>query len=159
MLEHVGDEIEQALRTGGWANHGADPAAVMAAIRGLQRVRTAQEGERAYNEVLDAIGHNHSGWLYDAAGPAAGVLVAVIRATQGRPRRTAIEILIDCLAWVRPGQQFIDADGHTRSVKAALRDAVAGLEPALHIIAATSDTVPLGVSAKNLLEALHKHDG
>jgi len=110
VLEHVGDEIEQALRAVDWADHGADPLVVMAAIRRLRRVRTAQEGERTYNDVLDAIGHNHSGWLNDAAGPAAAVLV-------------------DCLAWVRPEQRFIDADGRTRTVEAALRDAVAGLEP------------------------------
>jgi hypothetical protein len=159
MLEHVDDEIEQALRAVDWANHRADPAVLMAAIRQLRRVRSAQESQDTCDEVLDAIGHNHSGWLDDAAGPAAAILVAVIRATHGWPRRTAMEILIDCLAWVRPQQRFVDLDGCTRSVKAALRDAVTSLEPELHMIAADPDTsVPVGESAKDLLEALHEHD-
>ena len=121
------------------------------------RSRTVREGN-AYNEVLDAIGHNHSGWLYDAVGPAATILVAVTRATRGWARRTVLEILVDCLAWVRPEQRFIDADGRTCSVSAAVYDAVKGLEPELHMIAAGADTtVPIGRSAKDLLEALHEH--
>jgi len=118
VTEHLGDEIEQALRAVGWTTHGADPAVVTSAVRQLRLVRSEQEGWDAYNAVLDAIGHNHSGWLYDAAGPAAAILVAVTHATQGWARRTALEILIDCLAWVRPEQRFIDIDGRTRSVKA-----------------------------------------
>jgi hypothetical protein len=157
-MEPLGDEIEQALRAVDWTAHGADPAVVTSAVRQLRRVRSEQEGQDAYNAVLDAVGHNHSGWLYDATGPAAAILVAVVRATRGWARRTALEILIDCLAWVRPEQRFIDADGRTRGVKAALRAAVTSLGAELHMIAADSDTtVPVAKSANDLLHALHEH--
>jgi hypothetical protein len=90
----------------------------MVAIRQLRQVQSAQQSQDTCDKVLDAIGHNHSAGSTTPQGPAAAILVAVIRATQGWPRRTVMEILIDCLAWVRPGQRFIDLDGCTRSVKA-----------------------------------------
>ncbi|MEJ3750982.1 hypothetical protein WEI85_48155 [Actinomycetes bacterium KLBMP 9797] len=159
MIEDFGDEIERALRVVDWTTHGADPAAVMSAVRQLRLARSKQQGQDAYNAVLDAIGHNHSGWLYDAAGPAAAILVEVARSSQGWPCWAALEILIDCVAWVRPEQRLIDADGRTRSVKTALRDAISGLEPELHTMAADPDTtVPVGKSATDLLEALHEHE-
>ncbi|WJK33156.1 hypothetical protein [Solwaraspora sp. WMMA2065] len=157
MTERLGDGIEHALRVVDWTAHGADPARVVSAVRRLRLVESEQDGQDAYHEVLDAIGHNHSGWLYDAVGPAATILAAVTRTTQGWARTTALEVLIDCLAWVRPDQRFTDAAGRTRSVQAALQDAVTSLEPELRTTAAGEDTTtPLSRSAKNLLEALHE---
>jgi hypothetical protein len=57
---------------------------------------------------------NHGGDEIEQALRAA-VLLAVIRVTQGWPRRTAIEILIDCLAWIRAEQRFIGPYPQRRS--------------------------------------------
>lgn len=84
VTQHCGDEIEQALRAVDWTAYGADPAVVIGAVRQLRLVRSEREGQDAYNEVLDAIGHNHSGRLHDGAGPAAAILAAVVHASQAR---------------------------------------------------------------------------
>jgi hypothetical protein len=142
------DEIEQSLIRADWARLGADPGRVAGAIRRLRGVRDQREGEAAYHDVLDAIGHNHSGWLYDAAGPAAPILVDIARQTRGWARQATLEILIDCLSWVRPEQQFTNTDGHTKSVQDTLRHAVASYRADLQ--------VPIARSADELLQALHK---
>lgn len=140
-----------------WRAAGADQALVAAAMRGLRRVRTEEEGQAAYNDVLDAIGHNHSGWLYDAAGPAAPILVRIAQDAEGWARRTALEILIDCLAWARPEQRYTDADGHIATVQDALYRAVASVAADLQTWAADRDALaPLSKSASDLLEALHE---
>ncbi|MEV4539275.1 hypothetical protein AB0J82_36430 [Asanoa sp. NPDC049518] len=159
MTEQRGDEIDWLLRGVDWTALGADPTVVTSAFRHLRQVGSREAGQDAYDEVLDAIGHNHSGWLFDAAGPAATILVAITRATRGWARRTAIEILIDCLAWVRPEQRFVDSYGRACSVDAALVDAIESLEAELRVMAADADTtVPVGKSATDLLKALREHE-
>ena len=125
----------------------------------LTQVESMQDAMRAYSEVLDAVGHNHSGWLYDAAGPAAPILVAIVRDFEGWTRWAALEVLIDSLAWVRPEQQFVDADGYRGSVSDALRETVAGLGADLQAMASDLDLgSPVSKSAAHLLQALRESE-
>jgi hypothetical protein len=157
--EEPGDDIEQALTEAAWGANGVEPALVVAVVHRLQRVRSEEEGRQAYNDVLDTIGHNHSGWLHDAAGSAAGVLAAIARNSDGWARWTALEVLIDCLAWVRPEQRFVRPDGSNDTVRNALRDAVASLAAELHAMATRPDTMaPIRTSAAELLAALDEID-
>ncbi len=151
------EEIERAARAVDWNTLGADAEGVVTALTRLLAVQTEADGDRLYAEVLDAIGHNHSGWLYDAAGPAAAYLAMIVRETEDWARRTALEILIDCMDWVRPEQRFLDAGGTSRSVRETLRDAVAGLEPLLHTtINDLNASELLRRSATELLQSAHR---
>ena len=123
-IEHLLDGVDRQP-------NGADPTAVRDAIRRLRGVSSHEESEAAYNEVLDLIAHNHSGWLYPAAGPVASVLAAITREARGLPRRTALDILVDCLCWARPEQRYTDSDGRDASVRDAVRDAVESVQPGL----------------------------
>jgi hypothetical protein len=151
------DEIDAMVRAVNWELVGADPEGVASALRRLWTVRNEQDGDRTYAEVLNAIGHNHSGWLYDAAGPAAEILATIVREADGWARRTTLEILIDCLDWARPEQRYVEADGTTRSVRGALQDAVSKLKPLLQAMATDPNELgALSKSATDLLRTLEE---
>ncbi|GAA1862552.1 hypothetical protein [Asanoa iriomotensis] len=136
------DWIDHALTAVDWRGLGADPTAVTAALRQLSWVTTEAAGDTAYAEVLDAVGHNHSGELFDAAGPAAAILVDVARRDNGWARRTAIEVLVDCLYWARPEQH----------AAAVIRAAVTNYRDELRALAAGPGATAR--SATELLQAL-----
>jgi hypothetical protein len=147
-------DIERAALAVDWHAVGADGEGAVKALLHLRAVRTEKDGDRVYAEVLDAIGHNHSGWLHDAAGPAAAILAAIASEGDVWARRTALEVLIDCVGWVRPDQRYLDADGNIRSVDDALREVTASLAPLLRETA-NDNNAPrsLRKSAADLLRA------
>lgn len=93
------------------------------------------------------------------AGPAGPLIAAIARDNEGWTRWVAMEILIDCLAWVRPEQHFVDADGDRRTVRGALCGSVRSLRSLLQTLAADSTSGDLnGSTAAELLKTLEENN-
>ena len=80
------------------------------------------EARAAYDDMLDAIGHNHSGTLYAGAGPAAVALADFARAAAGWPRWAAIEVLTECVLWSSGDQPNREEAAAIRAAAASLHD-------------------------------------
>ena len=86
-----------AVRLVDWAAWSMPPAAehylpahVPAAFEELLSATSESGSLQAYNSVMDAAAHNHSGWVYAAAVPAAPLLARVARERDGWVRQTAL---------------------------------------------------------------------
>ncbi len=75
------------------------PEDVPLAFRQLLSSTTQLQAESAYSAVLESIAHNHSGSLYPAAAPAAGLLTRIAVETTGLSRQTALQLLADLRAF------------------------------------------------------------
>ena len=150
----VPDGLLETVRAIHWAANGADPAVVLAAFEGLSRVRNEPDATAAYHTMLNAIAHDHSGWLYDSAAPAAPILVNYVRDSEGWQRQASIDILIECLSWARHDQEFLDADGVRKSVKEAIAASVTEVRGELELLAADRNHTSIASAARELLEIL-----
>jgi len=129
------------------------PARVPAAFQQLLSVTSEPESLQAYSSVMDAVAHNHSGWVYAAAVPAAPLLARVAQERDGRARRTALEILADLLCFTVAGQQFTGPAGETVSTRDAIRRVALELLPVLRNLQAEGEA-PGTPSARFLIEAI-----
>jgi len=149
------DRILEAVAAVPWKKYGEERDQVVNAFRRLTRVQSERDARTAYDVMLDTIAHNHSGWLYDSAGPAAPILAAIARHGTGWIRYAALEILIEVASWARPDQRFVDPAGVAQPMPAAVRAAVEGLRAELEILSVDEhDEVPHANSARELLEFL-----
>lgn len=147
--------IRRAVSAVDWELHTGVTGAVPVAFEWILAADTRPAAEAAYAAMLDAIGHNHSGQLYEPSVPAAPLLVQVVRETEGWSRWAAIEVLIDCLSWVQDDQQFIDHQGTAVHLTHVLQTAVEDLRDGLRTMAVDQrSAVPTAQSARELLRAL-----
>jgi hypothetical protein len=149
-----------AVRSVDWAAWSMPPATewylsarVPDAFKELLSVTSEPESLQAYNSVMDAVAHNHSGWVYAAAVPAAPLLARVARECGGRVRRTALEILADLLCFTVAGQQFTGPAGEIVSTRDAVRRVAVELPPVLRNLQAEGEA-PGAPSARFLIEAI-----
>ena len=129
------------------------PARVPAAFEKLLSATSESESLQAYNSVMDAVAHNHPGWVYAAAVPAAPLLARVAQECDGRVRQTALEILADLLCFTVAGQQFTGPAAEIISTRSAIRRAALELLPVLRNLRAEGEQL-VTRSARSLIEAI-----
>jgi hypothetical protein len=129
------------------------PARVPAAFEELLSATSEPERLQAYNSVMNAVAHNHSGWVYAAAVPAAPLLARAARERDGQVRRTALEILADLLCFTVAGQQFTGPAGEIISTRDATRRAAWELLPVVRDLQAEGEASGAR-SARFLIKAI-----
>jgi hypothetical protein len=102
---------------------------------------------------MNAVAHNHSGWVYAAAVPAAPLLARVARECDGRVCQGALEILADLLCFTVTGQQFTGPAGEVISTRDAIRRTALELLPVLRNLQAEGEA-PVARSARSLTDAI-----
>jgi hypothetical protein len=144
-----GEEILDAVREVAWVQFdGADPRQVELAFRRMLTAQSEADVEAAYNGLLNVLAHNHSGWVWRSAMPAAPLLAQVVVQCAGLPRKAALEVLIDLLSWSTAGSAA------SAEVGEALRDAAQPLAPLLNQLATGGQNKAIARSAGELLEVL-----
>jgi hypothetical protein len=139
----AGDTVEEVLddvRGIAWATWAIPlpnrllayrPDSVGPAFERLARAHTHNEGRAAYNVLLDAVGHNHSGTPYAAMSPAAPLLARLVPLlAAGSP--AGMEALTDCALWSRGEPPFDGPDGQTHHLGQETRAALQTLEALAH---------------------------
>lgn len=151
-----------AVRSVDWAGYSVAPstewyvpARVPDAFERLLAVTIERQVRHAYNSLMDAVAHNHSGWLYAAAVPAAPLLARIVREDHGWARSAALEILTDLLCFAVEGQEFTGPAGEVISTRGAIRRAAMDLLPDLRDLRAGA-AVPESRLAQNLLDAIEE---
>jgi hypothetical protein len=143
------EEILDAVREVAWVRFDdADPLRAELAFRQMLAARSEADARAAYNGLLDVLAHNHSGWVWRSAIPAAPLLVRVVEQCSGLPRRAALEVLADLVSWSTAGSAV------SAEVGEALRGAAQPLRPLLNQLAAGGQNKAIARSAGELLHAL-----
>jgi GNAT superfamily N-acetyltransferase len=138
------DRITAAVAAVEWSTlDHADPAQVRHAFDRVLDADGAAVAQQAYTAILDAVAENHSGWLWEAAGPAAPLLARIVERASGWPQWAAVEVLIELVSWARPDHP---------AMTSAIHRAVRPLHATLATLAA-SDT-PVARSARQLIDHL-----
>ncbi len=146
----VAQQIQQAVRKIDWARYdSAEPTEVEYAFNRLVQARTEADAPAAYDAVLNVLAHNHSGWVWACAVPAAPILARVVADCTGIPRRVAPEILVDLVSWSTAGSADSDEVGQ------ALRAAAGTLTPLLNRLATSRQNKAATRLAHDLLDALN----
>jgi hypothetical protein len=89
-----------------------EPERVPTAFESLVSADGDEERRRAYNRMLDAVGHNHSGTPYAAMVPATRLLARLIPLLD-KSAPVALEALVDCVRWSQGEPPFVGPDGRT----------------------------------------------
>jgi len=103
------------------------------ALRALDAVRNELDLRAAYNFTIDAVGHNHSGWLFPVLEPALPLLLRMTVEGGSWSRLAAGEVLIDVLSWLPsqatgvPVDRILDVLPPWRD---ALRSSLGDVDPA-----------------------------
>ncbi len=130
-----------------------EPDSVIPAFERLASARTPDEGQHAYNALLDAVGHNHSGTPYTAMSPAAPLLARLVPLlTYSGP--AAMDALTDCALWSRGEPAFLGPDGHTHHLEQETRAALRTLEDLARLWAESGIDEARRGAGRGLLEAL-----
>ncbi|MDQ1304471.1 MAG: hypothetical protein QG671_298 [Actinomycetota bacterium] len=120
------------------------PSRVPKAFAALRRVHSHRGSRAAYQQFMDALAHNHEGWVYAAAAPGADLLARTARILEGWARITSLEVLIDLTCFAADAS-FRSPRGDLVRLATAIRDAAAPLRPDLERWrAARPDQVPAG---------------
>lgn len=157
--DHVA--LLQAVRGVDWAAYAAAlsapwyrPDKVPAAFGQLLTASSRDEGRKAYHSVLNSVGNDHAGCLHPAAAPAVRLLARAVREHQGWARWTALEVLIEFLAFDVDQEEFIDPSGSATRTKDVILTAVQELRPDLERLAHEQLTDATAKSARDLLQNL-----
>ena len=101
-----------------------------------------------------AVGNDHGGTIYPAAVAATEAMLDIIEAHPGRPRRTALGVLLDWWASFDPEpgyEEYLDTTGQRVDVLAAMQRTVLDASQALEQVSADrNDTVSDGLAAELL---------
>jgi ribosomal protein S18 acetylase RimI-like enzyme len=136
------DQIVAAVAAVAWSTlDHADPVQVRHAFDRVLDADSPAAAQQAYTAVLDAVAENHSGWLWEAAGPAAPLVAQIVERASGWPQWAAVEVLIELVSWARPDHP---------AMTSAIHRAVRPLHARLAALAA-SDT-PVARSARQLID-------
>jgi hypothetical protein len=141
--------VEWAAYTMSPSTEWYEPSMVPAAFEQLMASSTEREAQAAYDAMMNAIAHNHFGWLYAAAAPAAPLLVRAVRESDGWVRHAALEALVDCLYFAAD-----DPDSTFARTRDLIRDAVESARDDLEAMAREPGKTPTNRSAGELLNAL-----
>ncbi len=133
------------------------PESVVPAFERLVRVSSPELGWAVYNELLYAIGHNHSGTPYVAMAPASHFLAQLIPHL-GAGAAAAMQVVADCVGWSLGEPPFIGPDGLEHDLEQETRAAAHAVAPLAQQWAGGQD-VERRHAAEGLLELLEELDG
>ena len=85
------------------------PESVIPAFESLAQASSPKEAQAAYNEMLDAIGHNHSGTPYAAMAPATPLIAALVPHL-GAGASAGMDVIADCVCWTSREARFFGPD-------------------------------------------------
>lgn len=108
----------------------------------------------AYNGLMDALGHNHSGTPYPAMIPGARLLAELAPLLAGWPLTVALEALTDCFLWTRDGEPDFVAGGRTHNLATDIAATVLALRPELERLREQAGDTAFARAAAGLLDAL-----
>jgi hypothetical protein len=120
------------------------PSRVPESFAALPGVHSQRGSRAAYQQLMDALAHDHEGWVYAAAAPGADLLARAARILESWARITSLEVLID-LTCFAADVSFRSPGGDLVRLDAAVRDAASTLRPELERWrSARPDQVPTG---------------
>ncbi|MCC2321245.1 hypothetical protein [Cellulomonas xiejunii] len=93
-----------------WDYRASSVPAAFACIAG---VRSKSDADDAYNRIMDALGHNHSGTPYPAMVAGARLLAELVPLLRGWQSATVVNVLTDCYLWTRGEAEVVTKDGRT----------------------------------------------
>lgn len=127
---------------------GGGPAhSVLDALRRIDQAQDSAAAEAAYHFTLDAVGHNHSGWLYPAVVPAAPFLLRLATGARTWGRLTALEVLTDVLNW-------LPDDDRAGFDPGAVRRAIDEAQSQIELLASADSSEPVRLAAATLIADL-----
>lgn len=124
-------------------------------VEAILRVGDQSASSRVYTQVLNTIGHNHSGTLYVEAEEAVEPLVRIAVGGAGWPANTALEVLIDMLGCF--GVLAIATPDHpvpSAGMRSRMRATATSHLPELRRVAGGADNYGTSVRAAQLIEEL-----
>lgn len=130
------------------------PASVPAALASVTGVRSKSDADRAYNRIMDALGHNHSATPYPAMVAGARLLAELVPLVRGWQAVTVVDVLTDCYLWTQGEAEIVTKDGRTYDPGAETAQAVRSVLPALEAL--REDDEPSRLAAAELLEVLDR---
>jgi hypothetical protein len=96
--------LQGEIRTVDWAGYAVWPSTewyvpsrVPAAFAALALARDRRRSQAAYQQLMNALAHDHSGWVYAAAAPGAALLARTARVLEGWARITSAAALLEVL--------------------------------------------------------------
>lgn len=129
--------LQGEIRAVNWAGYAVWPSTewyvpsrVPTSFSALPLVRSRSRSVVVYNQLMDTLAHNHSGWVYAAAAPGSALLAQAARTLDGWARITALEVLTD-LTCFAVDISFHSPEGDLIRLDTAVRDAARTLRPEL----------------------------
>ena len=116
-------------------------------------MRSKSDADDAYNRIMDALGHNHSGTPYPAMVAGARLLAELVPLLRGWQSATVVNVLTDCYLWTRGEAEVVTKDGRTYDPGAETARAVRSVRSALETLLREDDE-PARLAAAELLEVL-----
>ncbi len=138
--------------------HGYRPDQVPPAFKALASAGTAEASGAAYNRLMDALGHNHSGTPYPAMVPGVRLLAEFVPTLTGWSLSAALSVLTDCYLWTREEPEFRTADGRVHNPEKEIARHVRALLPLVRSFACGEDPA-VGRASEELIGALLDHAG
>ncbi len=105
------------------------PDSLPQAFETLAAATTQEVAQVVYSQMMEALCHNHSGWVYAAAVPGASHLARLVTLLPPLPQDIALEVLGDLLNFAVREQSFNAPNGVDVATDEAIREAVAHLVP------------------------------
>jgi hypothetical protein len=129
--------LQDEIRALNWAGYAVWPSTesyvpshVPTSFSALALVRSRRRSLVVYDQLMNTLAHNHSGWVYAAAAPGSALLARAARALDGWARITALEVLTD-LTCFAVDISFHSPEGDLIRLDTAVRDAARALRPEL----------------------------
>ena len=129
------------------------PESVPSAFDAIPAVIDEVDARAAYNSLLDALGHNHSGTPYPAMVPGVRLLTELVPLLGGLQLAAVVETLTECFLWTREEGGFTTKGGRTYNLAEDTAAALRSVRPTLERVAREPGHAARR-GATNLLRAL-----
>jgi hypothetical protein len=155
--EHVMDEV-RAMDWSSWEIQipgrisAYDPESVVPAFEAIVAVADQAASKRAYDVMLDAIAHNHSGTPYPAMIPATAFLVRMGPSVEPWALTTIVDVLTDCMLWSQDEPEFTGPDHRTYLMGVEIARSCLDLRPLIEPLSDSEGR--LGGAARAFLETV-----
>lgn len=155
ILERIG-----ATDWGQWSSPSVDylfdyrADSVAPAFEALAAVVDEESSRRAYNRLLYAIAHNHSGTPYSATVPGVRFLVELVPELDQWALAAAIDVLIELYGWVIGDTALKTADGQVHDLT-VVHGVVVTLMPTLLALSESGEE-PAARSAAELVDQIRE---
>ncbi len=130
------------------------PETVPSAFAAIMQIETEDVAHEAYNGLLNALGHNHSGTPYPAMVDGTKFLADLVPLLDGWRLAAVLDVLTDCFLWTRGEGTFTARDGREYDLGNDTAAHVEALRPVLHHVATDDPDRPERAPAAELLEVL-----